>query len=42
MLNKYLNNIEQLFEKMLILYIEMLNKYLNVFEQGFEKYWSCI
>ena len=37
MLNKYLKNIEQVFEKMLIMYIKMLNKYLKNVEQVFEK-----
>ena len=38
MLNKYLKNVEQVFEKMLIMYIKMLIKHLkkNV-EQVFEK-----
>ena len=42
MLNKYLKNVEQVFEKMLIMCVKILNKYLKnveqVFEKMFEKY----
>ena len=42
MLNKYLKNVEQAFEKMLIMCVKILNKYLKnveqVFEKMFEKY----